>query len=111
MDLMRRVRIFDRLASDVQSEITAVFRKDADISARLDAFAKLPGNVTQDQLNKVVVDFINAIPFADVCNINLFTTALTHHTGVTGNPTLLRMASIINEEVTNRMADDLYAKS
>ena len=96
--LMKRLRAFDNITSAAQAEITEVFSRDPKIRARLEAFARLPGGQSTAKLHKVVVNFINAIPFADVCKINLFTTALTHHSAITGNPVIANLAQVINDE-------------
>ena len=96
--LMERLRAFDNLTSSAQNEITEVFSRDPKIRARLEAFARLPGGQSMERLHKIIVAFINAIPFANAININLYTSALIHHSAITGNPVIANLAQVINDE-------------
>lgn len=101
-ELMAKLRTFDALGASVQKEITEALAKDPAIAARLEAFAKLPGNVTSSKIHQAVVDFVNALPFADSVHINMFTTALSHHAAITGNSVLAELSEIINHEVVEQ---------
>ena len=72
------LRRFDSLASSVQSEITDKFKRDLATRERLAGFATLPGNKSLDSLHRSAVAFVNAMPFAEVVNVNLLTSVLTN---------------------------------
>ncbi len=102
------LRSFDRLSSKVQADISEAFLKDPDIRKRIEAFAKLPGNVAQERLHKIIIEFINAIPFADAVHVNLFSSALSHHSPITSDPFISDVFKQINSEIVDRNAETYY---
>lgn len=97
---------FNEISSQIQAEMAIALLQDPKMREDLSKKSNLSEEAMMKHLNKAIINFIAAMPLAQLNQSNLFLTAMAHHAEITGNPLFSDVIDRIQELNTERTIND-----
>jgi len=105
-EILASYREFDSFGAEIQRGITEVFLQDEAWQKRVARFMDMGDMQALEEIHKVLAQVVDIMPCASSQGVNIFSTIASHHSNVTGNPTVSHIIELLNKEKVGDLHKD-----